>query len=208
MIFESFLLGLSTGAACLFSCGSALIPYLLGERQNLRRSYCYLGKFLGGRLVAYLLIGLIVGMLGRSFDINGNSIFFGIAYCLLAAMMIAYGFHRFKQICLGVVRRKVETRMSGQLSAFIPFVSGFLASLNICPPLLLTISSAGATGDVMGSMATFALFFAGTTVYFLPLPAVALFRRNRVLQIIGKYSAIIAGVMFFCKGIAIIIKQL
>lgn len=208
MIFESFLLGLSTGAACLFSCGSALIPYLLGERQNLKKSYCYLGKFMGGRLTAYLLIGLLVGILGQSFSLNGNSIFFGIAYCLLAAMMIAYGFHRFKQVCLGVVRRKVETKMSGRLSVFIPFTSGFLASLNICPPLLLTISSAGTTGNIQGSLATFALFFAGTMVYFLPLPAVALFRRNQVFQIIGKYSAIIAGVMFFCKGLTIIIKQL
>lgn len=208
MAFESFMLGLSTGAACLFSCGPALIPYLLGERQNLRKSYLYLGKFLSGRLTAYLLIGMLVGVLGQSFALNDKSMYFGIAYCLLAIMMIAYGFHRFKQICLGVVKRKVEKKMSGGLSAFIPFASGFLASLNICPPLLLTISSASTAGDVKGSIATFVLFFAGTVVYFLPLPAAAIFRRNQALQIIGKYAAIIAGVMFFYKGIIVIINQL
>lgn len=204
-VVEGLLLGLSTGASCLFQCGPALLPFLLGQAAGVRRSYVYLLRFMAGRLAAYLLLGVVAGAIGGAMPQNLNGAILGVAYCLLAAMMIAYGLHRFRQVCLGQLRRRAEGTLSKRFPAIVPVMGGFLTSVSICPPLLLAVSKGAEGGSVAAGVATFAAFFVGTAVYFLPLPVVALWRKNNILPVIGKYAAIIAGVMFFVKGVAMIL---
>lgn len=203
-IIEGMLLGLSTGASCLFQCGPAVLPFLLGQSVGVRRSYVYLLRFMAGRLLAYLLLGVVAGVLGGAMPQQLSGVVLGVAYCVLAAMMIAYGMHRFRQICLGQIKRKAESALRQRFPEFVPVAGGFLTSMSVCPPLLLALSKGAEGGSIASGVATFAAFFVGTAVYFAPLPILGLWRKNNVLPIIGKYASIIAGVMFMVKGVAMI----
>jgi len=76
-----------------------------------------------------------------------------------------------------------------------------VTGMNICPPFLLAITGAVETGEITGSIAFFTMFFLGTGIYFIPLPFIGFFRRQQVLRIIGKFAAILAGILYIFKGV-------
>ncbi len=45
---QGFVLGLSSGAACVAYCAPILIPYLLGEEKNVLQNALVISQFLGG----------------------------------------------------------------------------------------------------------------------------------------------------------------
>ena len=111
VLSEGLLLGLSTGAMCLAYCGPVLIPYLLAEGKNVRRSAYYLILFLSGRMFAYIIVGFLVGLLGTTL-IQPSKLTMhvtGVIYMILAIAMITYGFYQFREICLGNVQQKIKT---------------------------------------------------------------------------------------------------
>jgi hypothetical protein len=57
MFPEGFILGLSTGAVCVAYCGPVLLPFILGEGTTVIQNAKSVGLFLGGRLLAYILVG-------------------------------------------------------------------------------------------------------------------------------------------------------
>ena len=58
-MMQAFLLGLSYGAVCVAYCAPVLVPYLLGEGNRTWRNYAVLLRFLAGRLLGYLLFGIM-----------------------------------------------------------------------------------------------------------------------------------------------------
>lgn len=202
-----FVLGLSTGVVCLAYCGPVLIPYLLGEGNKIYNNVKSVSLFLSGRLAAYIAIGLLSGIIGsRILQLSAlKTVFFGIIYIMLAVLLIVYGFHSFREVCLGRSRLVNKKNTYHRRSFLIPLTGGFATGLNLCPPFLLAITGAIETGNIAGSIWFFFLFFLGTTVYFIPLPFIGFFRRQQVLRIIGKFAAVLAGMLYLYKGIFMLI---
>jgi sulfite exporter TauE/SafE len=205
---EGILLGLSTGAICLAYCGPVIIPYLLGENKNIQTNFVYVSLFLSGRLLAYLVIGLIAGIAGTLFlQPSGFTIkLIGVSYVFLSILLIVYGFHRFKEVCLGKTQIKVTSGYFKNRPYVAPLIGGILTGLNICPPLILAVTKAASTHDIAGSILFFMMFFIGTSLYFIPLPFIGIFKRQHVLRIIGKFAAILAGLIYLYKGLFMIIN--
>ncbi len=204
---SGFVLGLSTGAVCLAYCGPVIIPYILGEGKPISGNIGSLLLFLAGRLLAYLLIGLLAGLAGTTLlqPFATKHVFMGILYLILALLLIAYGFHRFREVCLGHGNPNLKKYFGSRFPIVLPVAGGFVTGLNLCPPLLLAITDAVKTGNVGGSLVFFFLFFLGTMIYFLPVPFIAFFRRQHILRIIGKFAAILAGLLYFYKGAAMVL---
>jgi sulfite exporter TauE/SafE len=204
---EGILLGLSTGSICLAYCGPVLIPYLMGENRNIYTNVVYVSLFLSGRLFAYLIIGFIAGIAGTFFlQTSGfGTVIIGSSYIILSILLIGYGFYRFKQVCLGKSQTKLAFRYFKHMPYLIPLTGGILTGLNICPPLLLAVTKAAATENIAGSMLFFIMFFIGTSMYFIPLPFLGIFKRQNVLRIIGKFAAILAGLIYLYKGLFMLI---
>jgi sulfite exporter TauE/SafE len=204
---SGFLLGLSTGVVCLAYCGPVLIPYLMGEGRDIKGIIGSIFLFLAGRLLAYLLVGVLSGIAGNLLLQPSpiKPVLTGIAYCLLSVMLILYGFHRFREICLG--RRPAFSDKNRRIrgTSMVPVVGGFATGLNLCPPFLLAITGAMDSGSIAGGLWFFFLFFLGTTLYFIPLPFIGFFRRQQVLRVIGKFAAIIAGTLYLYKGIVLLL---
>jgi len=203
-----FLLGLGTGVVCLAYCGPVLIPYLMGEGKGLSGNIGSVSLFLFGRLAAYLIIGLLSGIIGSTLlqPSVEKTVFLGILYILLAILLIVYGFHRFREVCLGRSQLTFKESNSRRWPFLVPIAGGFATGINLCPPFLLAITGAVETGKIGGSLLFFFMFFLGTTVYFIPLPFIGFFRKQQVLRIIGKFAAILAGLLYLYKGVLMLIN--
>ena len=205
---EGILLGLSTGAICLAYCGPVLIPYLLGENKSINTNFIYVSLFLSGRLLAYIFIGLIAGIAGNLFlqPSGFNLVLIGVSYIILSVMLIAYGFYRFKEVCLGSMQAKIASKYFKNMPYVIPLMGGTLTGMNICPPLMLAAAKAASTHHIAESILFFVMFFIGTSLYFLPLPFIGIFKKQNILRTVGKFAAIIAGMLYLYKGLFMILN--
>jgi hypothetical protein len=205
---EGFMLGLSTGAACLAYCIPILAPYLLSEGKTPLGNSIDILLFLLGRLIAYLLFAILAWRLGQTalFTAGWSFLLIGAAYIVFALLLILYGFRKPQGRCSG-------RRMGGRILQLvkkpflIPLCGGFVMSLGFCSPILLAFTRAAEIGEPLGSLLFFAAFFLGTTVFFLPVPFIGYFRGNSALQIVGRLAAGIMGVYYLYRGIIMLTQE-
>lgn len=204
---SGFLLGLGTGAVCLAYCGPVIVPFIMGEGKTISGNITSLALFLTGRLLAYLLIGLLVGLLGNTLLQNfaDKTVFMGVSYIILASLLIVYGFYRVREVCLGHSTVHLNKHFGNRFPLVVPVFGGLVTGMNFCPPLLLAITNAMETGKLSSSLIFFFMFFLGTTLYFIPIPFIGFFRRQQVLRIIGKFAAMLAGLLYLYKGVAMLL---
>jgi sulfite exporter TauE/SafE len=200
-----FLLGLATGASCLALCAPVLVPYLVAEGQGTRRSVPLLGQFMLGRLVGYLLFGLVAGAVGSAFAAGApRSIVFGVAYLALGVALLFYGFGRASRpatACALGGRTSVLRRVAARWPRTLPLVLGLLTGLNLCPPFALALTTAVDAGGVGASVWFFLTFFLGTSLFFLPLPGLGGLRRFERLRTIARLAAGVVGGYSLYRGL-------
>jgi hypothetical protein len=71
--------------------------------------------------------------------------------------------------------------------------------------LVLVITRSAAQGTLADSYIGFLAFFAGSSLWFFPLPFAGKIRKRQVIETIGIFATGIAGTIFIIKGISLII---
>jgi hypothetical protein len=172
---EAVLLGLSSGPACLASCGPVLLPWLAFEAHNARGTAIALGEFLAGRLGGYLAFAALAWWAGMVLPLNprAHAVFFGIAHLGIAAALVWHVF-RPRRFCAG-------HRAGG------PLTLGFLTGINLCAPFVAAAVRATESPGLGHAVLFFTAYFAGTTVWFLPALGVTGLRRFGSLATIARY---------------------
>ncbi len=225
---DGFLLGLSNGITCVASCAPVMIPLFLGQGRRVQQNGWLLVQFLFGRLSGYLLFGLLAWFTGRLlFQIGGPSGWvFGGAYLVMGTLLLLYGLGEFvklpRPLALSaganvaglspqnqhfgcpVPPRRVRQWLNFAPELF-PLVLGFLTGLNLCLPFIAAFTGAISQTSMAASVLFFAAFFAGTTVFFLPIPFVGAFRRVQALRTIGKLAAIFVALYYLYTGLLYIL---
>ncbi len=198
MIHEGLLLGLSTGSFCAISCAPVAVPFLFSENiKGWRQNAGLVGLMLLGRLAAYIGVGFLVGALGgyavRYLDPEIQRRLLAVSNTLIGALMIAAGLmHNFPGLKFCRTFRSLYRPGLGS------FLYGLFTGLNICPPFFMAASRVFGKGDGWSGMLYFAMFFVGTSVYFLPLLGVHLFKdRQQTLRLVARLALILLGVYFF-----------
>jgi sulfite exporter TauE/SafE len=207
--FSGFMLGISTGAACLGSCGPVFASYLLGRGGRLSHQFYLLGLFLAGRAISYLAWAIAAGLAGRFIldRMPAKGIVFGVLYVSLGAALALYGFRRNRCGCAGSCTDS-EAPKTNMFWRTFPLTMGLMTGLNICAPLTLAFTRAAQTGSVTASFLFFAAFYAGTSIYFIPLPAVGLLGRNEVIKQVGRLAAGTIGLYYVYAGaIMMVVKK-
>jgi sulfite exporter TauE/SafE len=201
---QGFLLGLANGTTCLAFCAPALIPFLMHEGQTVRQNLVMLLKFLGGRMGGYLIFGLLAWATGSllASATGYEGLLVGAAYIGLSALLLVAVLR--KKAPAGSCAFEGARATLSRWPAFLPLGMGFLAGLKICPPLLLAFTDAASTGSLAGSLVFFLAFFLGTSVYFIPIPFLGMFRRVSALQIVGKFAAVIVALYYLYAGILLL----
>lgn len=192
MIIKGILLGLSTGIFCLSWCVPVYTPLLLATVKSKKEIWLAFVKFSLGRLAAYMIFGALVGYFSEK--ISGLLVSKAInwAIIVLAVLMISYA------LGLTVPHSKL-CRIIKKVKVL--FWAGFLTGINICPPFLLAITSGLKSGEVMNGVLYFFSFFIGTTVYLIPITFLGYLTKQKTLNQIATYSAILVGLIFLIYGL-------
>jgi len=203
---KALLLGLSTGLFCAGFCVPLVGPLLLSDepvrhpkssilspRSSVLRSASRVLLFLAGRLVAYLLFGLVFGALGgvlsRVWGIK--TILLPLLYAVLGVLMIVYAVvQSFPHI--GFCRALGQPVRSGWYITLV----GFLAGINLCPPFLLAVTTVMDIGGALRGLLFFLVFFLATSTYLLPLFFTGLVSRFSSVRFAGRVTAVLAGLYF------------
>lgn len=194
-IVEGFTLGLATGMTCLSTCTPIYLPFLMNRQGGFWSGFGAIMEISAGRFFSYLLFGAIAGYIGGSIEVSHRQTFTGIAYILLSFYMIllAVRTHRSHKGC--TVPGALKLTQNG-------FLLGILTGINFCPSFLIALSRSIGLGGMVAGMGLFLGFFAGTTLFLIPLAFAAPLARKRIVRIIGTIAAVAIGVWFIVLGIS------
>lgn len=201
---EALALGVSSGPACLVSCGPVLVPILTAERRAARGTCVTLAGFLSGRLGGYLLFASIVWFAGQSLEVapRARSLIFGFTDLAMAVLLVGYARELGRtpeDACRGACTVTRTRALAGAAPALLGLVSGF----SLCPPFLAAGVRATQGPGLVAALAFFACFFVGTSVWFLPSLGLGLLRRwaevavvaRLVLLLLAGYYAYLAFIL-------------
>jgi sulfite exporter TauE/SafE len=199
---ESLILGLSSGSACLATCGMVMFPYLMSGSAGVKRIAIDLTLFLLTRFTVYFILATLAWYFGQTIFINPfvRNIVPGILYIVFAVMLVWYSISKSrKPDCPAKIVRTVNNRR------LIPVLLGLVNSLGFCPALFIILTKGATEGTILQSYLAFLAFFIGSSLWFLPLPLAGKIRKKEVLKNIGILATGLAGIIFMIKGLTNII---
>jgi hypothetical protein len=199
---DSFILGISSGSACLVTCGMVMFPYLMSGAAGVKRIATDLALFLFTRLIAYFILATLSWYFGQAIFSNQivRNVVPGILYIVFAAMLVWYSIsnNRSKE-CPAKIVMTVERRR------LVPIILGVVNSFAFCPALFIILTKGATQGTLSQSYIAFLAFFIGSSIWFLPLPLAGKMKRNEILKTIGVLATGLAGIIFMIKGLTNII---
>jgi sulfite exporter TauE/SafE len=195
---DSFILGLSSGSACLATCGMVMFPYLMSGSAGPKRIAFDLSLFLFTRFVVYFILATVSWYLGQAIFNNPvvRNVVPGILYIAFAVMLVWYSISKTRNAdCPAKIVKTVNNHR------LIPILLGLVNSLGFCPALFIILTKGATQGTISQSYLAFLAFFIGSSVWFLPLPLAGRIRKKEVIRNIGILATGLAGIIFMIKGI-------
>jgi hypothetical protein len=195
---ESLILGLSSGSACLATCGMVMFPYLMSASAGIRQIGTDISIFLVARFVVYIIMATIAWYAGHALFSNPviRNIVPGILYIIFAVMLVWYSIDRGRNpSCQAKLLKTIHTRR------LVPVLLGIVNSIGFCPALFILLTKSATQGTLLKSYLAFLAFFIGSSLWFLPLPLAGKIRKKEVLRTIGLLATGLAGMIFMIKGI-------
>jgi len=202
MIGAALALGLSSGVYCVGGCLPVMMPLVFSERTTLRERAKTLIAFSGGRLAAYLAFGFVAALVGKACP-PALSRGAALASMLgLAPLLILYGVRGAG--AKGCGTSFVRGRGTGRRRP-APLL-GFLTGINVCPPFLLALSTVMLEGRVLDGLLFFAVFFAATSLYLLPLLFLGRYSLHESVRVVGRYFSVLAGGFYVLAALRLLMS--
>jgi len=201
----ALLLGLTSGGACLVTCGPLVAAFLTAEQVTLKGSAALLAVFLSGRLLGYGAWAVGAWLLGQAISQNpaGLSVF-AAADLFLGGWLIYYGVSRSPghspKICPASLLKPLASSKIIDQCYFRSGIWGFLSGLQICAPFLAAVAGAARTGSLGGSLLFFLVFYLGTALWFTPFPFVGTLGRFRQVAQVARFCALLLGAYYIYSG--------
>jgi len=195
---DSFILGISSGSACLATCGMVMFPYLMAGEAGVKKIIIDLSLFLLTRFVIYFMLATVAWYFGQAFFNNPvvRNIIPGILYIVFAVLLVWYSFDKNRNpACPAKIIKSVSDRR------LVPILLGVVNSLGFCPALFLILTKSAIQVTLAQSYIAFLAFFVGSSLWFLPLPLAGKIRKKEVLRNIGILATGLAGIIFMIKGL-------
>jgi hypothetical protein len=217
MLTTAFIFGLLGSFHCVGMCGP--IAFLLPvDRSNTLKKTGQIFLYHFGRILAYSLIGLIFGLLGKSLNLFGMQQQLSIGIGLLMILVVLIPIQTFNKYNLSKplykVISKVKNRLGTELKKKSPdtfLTIGFLNGFLPCGLVYMAVFGALAAGNAFEGSLYMALFGLGT----IPLMTTAVYMGNfltaKVKQHIRKtipVFVILIGCLFVLRGLGLGIPYL
>jgi sulfite exporter TauE/SafE len=207
---EALVLGLASGPACVASCGPVLIPSLLAEGTGVRRHARYLSAFLATRLLGYLLFAVIAWEVGAlvSLRATAHPLVFAAIHLSLGCVLLRYAYavgHACRSSCASSELVNIGTAKVRPLSGAA--VLGFLTGVSLCPPFVAAGVRAAEAASMAAAVVFFAVFFLGTSIWFVPFAGLGWVRRNEAVTTVARMAMVLIALYYFLMGFAILIGK-
>jgi sulfite exporter TauE/SafE len=209
---SAFVGGLAFGLAyCTASCLPVVAGYIAGVGSGFKQSVKITAIFNGGRIIAYTIIGAIIGVFGEllRFFVSESAITPFQIYSSLAfgLVTIAIGVLLMWKIrkpsgceCKPSDTSVAAVRIKRFGVEFGAFTLGFTRGLIICTPLILLLSTSLTLVDAAGSVAVAVLFGIGTSISpILLLGGVTGWLLNKA-PLFRKWISIAGGIILILLG--------
>lgn len=171
---------------CVGMCGPlAIWASGAAEKHSPRRVWFASSLYHVGRLLTYLMMGVIAGLVGQIVDVTGNALGVQVAAArVVGVLMVAMGIFQLREF-IPFLRSGGElkpSRVSGVLVKLRPYIfrlplagralaTGFLTTLLPCGWLYLFAMVAAGTGSVWMAPVVMASFWVGTVPALVGLVA-------------------------------------
>ena len=212
MLYSAFILGLLGSLHCVGMCGP--IAFMLPvDRSNSFKKVSQIGVYHIGRLLAYSLIGLVFGLLGKSLNLFGVQQQLSIAIGVLMIVVVLIPYKTFAKYNLSKPLNKIISKVKSNLGQALKkktpdtfLTIGFLNGFLPCGLVYMAVFGAIATGSLLQGSFYMVLFGIGT----IPLMTSAIYLgkfldqtiKQRIQKAIPVFVVII-GVLFILRGLGL-----
>ncbi|WP_027395782.1 sulfite exporter TauE/SafE family protein [Aquimarina latercula] len=213
MLVSAFILGLLGSFHCVGMCGPIAFMLPLDHKNQLKKLF-QISLYHLGRLLAYSIIGLFFGIIGKSLNIfgmqQGLSISIGIVMILVvlipSSILMKYSFSK----PIYRIISKIKSALGKELKKKTPdtfLIIGFLNGFLPCGLVYMAVFAAVALGNVMNSTLYVLLFGLGT----IPLMTMVVYAghffkakwiRKHVQKVIPVFIVMI-GLLFILRGMGL-----
>ncbi len=217
MLYSALLFGLLGSFHCIGMCGP--IAFMLPvSRNNPSKKFLQIFLYHLGRIMAYSLIGLAFGIVGKSLNLFGLQQYLSIAAGILMISVIliptnTFQKYNFSKPLYGMVG-KIKSSLGSALKKKTPdtfLTIGFLNGLLPCGLVYMAVFGAIAGGSVLSGSLYMMLFGLGT----IPLMTTAVYFsgmlngivRKRVQRLIPVF-VVLVGLLFIIRGMGLDIPYL
>ncbi|MEP0214156.1 MAG: sulfite exporter TauE/SafE family protein [Cellulophaga sp.] len=212
MLLSAFILGLMGSLHCVGMCGP--IAFMLPvDRHSKFKKTIQIFIYHFGRLLAYGLIGLVFGLLGKGLYVFGLQQKLSIAIGVLMIVIVLIPSKKLQKYNVSKpiykLISKVKSRLGKELKKRTPdtfLTIGFLNGFLPCGLVYMALFGAIAMGNAAQGSLYMVIFGAGT----IPLMTIAVYfggmlkgvARKKVQQLIPVFVVVI-GVLFILRGLGL-----
>lgn len=212
MLWSAFILGLLGSFHCVGMCGP--IAFMLPvDRSNSTRKVFQILTYHIGRLLAYALIGLVFGLIGKSLNIFGLqqqlSIVIGALMIVLVLIPVqTFNKYNFSKPIYRVISKvksalgKALKKKTADTFLTIGFLNGFLP----CGLVYMAVFASIATANTIQSSLYMILFGLGTIPLMTSAIYLGKFLNTTIKQRITKaipLFVVIIGLLFILRGLGL-----
>lgn len=212
MLYSAFILGLLGSLHCVGMCGP--IAFMLPvDRSNSIKKVSQIGVYHIGRLLAYSLIGLTFGLLGKSLNLFGVQQQLSIAVGILMIVVVLIPYRTFAKYNLSKPLNKVISKVKSNLGQALKkktpdtfLTIGFLNGFLPCGLVYMAVFGAVATGSLLQGSFYMILFGLGTIPLMTSAIYLGKFLNQTIKQRIQKaipVFVVIIGVLFILRGLGL-----
>ncbi len=211
-LWTAFIVGLVGSAHCAGMCGPIALALPLRSDNWFTRVGGGL-VYNTGRIITYMLLGAIFGMLGKGLHMAGFQLWASIVIGILMIVMVVVPLVFKKLPTLNNVFEGYSARLLGGFrnmfrNGGMPSLFGIGLLNGILPCGLVYVAVAGAinTGDVLSAMLYMALFGAGTIPVMLAVSIAGTMISLNLRIFVNKlspYVIVLLGVLFILRGLSL-----
>ncbi|XMO85573.1 sulfite exporter TauE/SafE family protein [Algibacter sp. AS12] len=217
MLFSAFILGLLGSFHCVGMCGP--IAFMLPvDRTNQLKKVSQIAIYHFGRLLAYSIIGLVFGLIGKSLSIFGYQQQLSITIGVLMILVVLIPQKTFNKYNFSKPIYKLISKVKSALGSALKkktmdtfLTIGFLNGFLPCGLVYMAVFAAIAGGNALNGSLYMSVFGLGT----VPLMTTAIYfshflkgkARQRIQNIIPVFVVII-GALFIIRGLGLGIPYL
>jgi len=212
MLVSALILGLMGSLHCVGMCGP--IAFMLPvDRTNNYKKFGQIFIYHFGRLLAYGIIGLVFGLLGKGLSIFGIQQKLSVVIGIIMILIVLIPYKTFNKYNLSKPIYKIISKVKNQLGQELKIKSpdtfltiGFLNGFLPCGLVYMALFGSIAMGDALQGSLYMMLFGVGT----LPLMTAAIYFSNllkggirqKVQRAIPVF-VIIIGALFILRGLGL-----